>query len=201
MTGMGSVIALAIIAMGFIWQAFRHQQFQWLWSSVLIWIALGVIGKQALPYVLGVTQSSNLYFIPFSIAIGSIFYLMNQVHYQTETKLWVSKPHQTGLLLFALSNLCMHMAWLIQLALIWLDYPQGQLAYALPALLNFYPFSPEIWLIIQSITILIWYIHGIIRKTKHGISVSQLILGILLISVLQLMIWTRLGMHLVAKLF
>lgn len=185
------ILLLIAFAVWFIREAFQTGQFQWLWSSIILWLGIGIIGKQVLPGVLGVTQNSNLYFVPFCVFIGSIFYFINKTQNSSDAH---EKSEQNSgsfiLKLFAYSSLLMHLVWFGMLMMvIWQDDKStyGATAiYAIPSLLSLYPLSPVKWLGVQIIIMAIWYIESKWINQSNEISARTLCQATLLIALLQI---------------
>lgn len=157
-------------------QTMRKQQFQWLWFSVVVWLALGLFSAYILPNVMGITEMANLYLAHGYAFLGSIFFFLNAVERVPQpengerkfTK-WHSPKAGNWLTLFAVSGLVMHSAFIVLTILVWLQYPAGFTPILFARLWSLYMLNPLYWYAIQSLLmfLMVWHRTG----TREPISV------------------------------
>ena len=170
----------------FVFMAWRQHEWQWLSASVLLWLCLGLIGAQLMPYVWGVTHLSSFYTPYFYITVGSLFFFINH---------WHSVDHQgnkqaTGssfLALFAVTGLQSLLALLALLFCTYYLFNEGNRPYIVAALFQLY-FTPLVWIGMQIFMILLFYLHRVMvmKQPATYFSRCQLYLGVLLFTAFQL---------------
>ena len=118
--------AIGLMLGVFFWQTGRHQQFQWLWFTVVLWLVLGIFSARLLPNVLGITRMPNLFIVHFYMFMGSVFFFMNSSKRQPEKSdsarilTWQNPEAGSWLTTFAVSGAVMHAAFLSLCVLVWL---------------------------------------------------------------------------------
>ena len=70
--------AIGLMLGVFFWQTGRHQQFQWLWFTVVLWLVLGIFSARLLPNVLGITRMPNLFIVHFLYGYGQCIFFHKQ---------------------------------------------------------------------------------------------------------------------------
>lgn len=175
------LIALLIMAVWFIWQAFQHKQFQWLWFSVALWLVLGLFSARVMPHVLGITHTANAFLLPTYLFIGSIFFWLNTVERLPENpKYFQSRIHAPALTLFAISSLAIHLAFLVLVIAIGLLYPTGVSAYVAAFIVRLF-LDPINWLCLQVFLMALFAFHRrICHERVDTFSVVQIEMGFLM---------------------
>lgn len=173
----------------FLYGTFKAGLFQWLWGSVLLWLASGILMSTVLPGMAGITHATAFYIPQFYIAVASVFFFVHQWRRMPAKNMWETG---TGVFvsLFAVSGVLMHFAFFCLLGLVLLNYPGGISAYILPALLQMYVFEPLYWIGMQILIMLLFYIHRVLLEKHKGsfFSLGQLQGGFLLALVYQI-VW------------
>ena len=183
------VIGLMLSA--FFWQTGRHQQFQWLWFAVVLWLVLGIFSARLLPNVLGITRIPNLFIVHFYMFMGSVFFFMNSSKRQPEKSdsarilTWQNPEAGSWLTTFAVSGAVMHAAFLLLCVLVWLQYPRGYTAMLPAQLLKLYALDPVYWFSIQLLMMLLFAGHRLmLRQPVYVFSLGQIQGGFLLALIL-----------------
>ena len=174
----------------FIWQAYRDEQFQWLWGSVLLWIGLGTLGARLLPGVLGITHFATLYTPHIYIAIASVFYFANDWQRMPAQNIWYGRSNSVFISLFAVSGLLMLLSFCTLAGLTLLSYPNSLSAYILPALLQMYLLEPVLWIGMQAILMAVFFVHRVvIEKRPANVFSNKQLQGAFLITLLFQTVW------------
>ncbi len=138
-----TVVAVYLIL--FVGLCFYHQQFQWLWASVLLWLGFStIVGNLMLPNVFHFTQFNSMIFPYFYIGLGSLFYFTQ--HYAQHKDQQHSKNIGMYLPFLATSSLAMSASYLLLLGMFWMSYPQGSSSFFLFSQLQMYFLQPVYWI-------------------------------------------------------
>lgn len=179
-----------IVAVWFIYACYHRGQFNWLWFSVILWIAIGLFSAFIMPNVLGITHLINFYPLHTYLLMGSIFVWLNQISplpkQEHDKRIYWQARIGTGLTLFMLANLVLHIAFLIISFCIYYIYPNGISIYTPSILLQLYLLQPLTWWVMVLLIMLIFYLHRRIQKQSGDIfSLAQIKAGILLGVIIQ----------------
>ena len=185
-----SLCLLVAYVVLFIWQAYRNEQFQWLWGSVFLWIGFGTLGARLLPGILGITHLTTLYTPHVYIAIASVFYFANNWQRMPAPHIWYARCSSVFIGLFAVSGLLMLLSFCTLIGLTLLSYPNSLSAYILPALLQMYLFEPILWIGMQAILMVMFYVHRVvIEKRPANVFSNRQLQGAFLVTLLFQMVW------------
>ncbi len=185
-----SLWLLAAYVALFVWQAYRDEQFQWLWASVFLWIGFGVLGARLLPGILGITHLATLYTPHIYIAIASVFYFANDWQRMPAQNIWYARSNSVIISLFAVSGLLMLLSFCTLAGVVLLNYPNRLSAYILPALLQMYWFEPVLWMGMQAILMVMFFVHrAVIEKRPANVFSNKQLQGAFLITLLFQTVW------------
>ncbi|MCP1659731.1 hypothetical protein [Neisseria perflava] len=191
-----SVLAYGLFFLGLI---FRAGLFQWFWSSVILWLAVGWLGSKLLPGIWGITHIPPLFLPHAYLTVGSIFFFIDCWRKTPDGKFWQTDGKHPLLSLFAVSNLLMTLAFLFLAALVCYHFPNGKTAFVMPALLKMYALMPVYWFVLQFLLMAVFYVHRrvMMKQPVCLFSRKQLESGLLLAVIWQI----ALAVILMAEIF
>lgn len=186
---------LSVYIAVFLYATFKEGLFQWLWGGVLLWLGSGILMGMVMPGMAGITHTTALYMPQLYIAAASLFFFVHRWHRLPEKNMWEASAG-VFISLFAVSGALAHAAFLCLLGLVWLNYPDGLSAYVLPSLLQMYVLSPEYWMSMQLLMMLLFYLHRVLIEKQKGniFSLGQLQSGFLLALLCQV-VWVAASMQ------
>lgn len=171
--------AVAVMVCVFVWQTFRHGQFQWLWFSVALWLVSGWFSGSIMPRVLGITHLPNLFVVHLYIFGGSLFFWLNNIERQPEKRrYWQSRDGAVFLTLLCVSSLAIHLAFILFALLIAWVYPTGFSAFAAAVLWQLYFTDPINILVMHAFLMVVFYLNRYVQGQRGDVfGLPQLKLG------------------------
>ncbi len=167
------ILGSYIVLMGV--QCFRAKQLQYLWSAIILWFGIGLIGARLLPGIYSIYKPVGYYLSPLFFCIGSLFYFAYacRFHFNRQEIALESDQHIfLGALTFA--NFFVQCGFLLLTSVVWLFYPLRLQQYFLPDIFTQYTLQP-VWIIglMLTVTTIIVLHTRLNQRNTIKLSVSQ----------------------------
>ncbi|WP_274584406.1 hypothetical protein V9W64_01910 [Neisseria leonii] len=138
--------------------AWHGRQRRWLGGALLLWLLADTLAGRLVPSAPSLRRLILLYAPQFYIAAASVC-LLPQLR-RVENGMWRIGCGSGLLTLYAVSGWVSTSAALLLAALVWWQYPNGITPYAAAGLMQLYFFQPLYWLAMQSVLMLLFYVHA-----------------------------------------
>ena len=163
----------------FLMMVYQNRQFKWLVTAIGLWIVLRILGGVLVWYEAlweFFVRLSLMYLPYFYVVSSSLIVFICYWRRLPNSSFWHIKGGKPFFGLFVVSGMLMFMAYLVLLALVGWQFPEGLTPYVLPALLQMYMFDPVYWVCMQAVMMLVFYFHRVVigKQSANCFSGKQL---------------------------
>ena len=177
-----TTIIILVYAALFAYYVYQSGQSQWLLSSIALALGSTWLLASVLPGFAYHHATLFLHSLPLCMCLGSLFFFVNRWQYHQATKVFYAEPPCHPYLLYlAITGMTLHLAWLIPMAAVLWQYPEGLSLYLLLSLLQLYGLQPVYWILIQWSMMLVLAALGRLQaKSVHYVTIAQIQMSFLI---------------------
>lgn len=166
-----TLVVISLYLLIWVRVCFKHENIQWLSTSIILWLAFTLAAKQILPSIYYIGSLFSIYHVYLFIFLGSLPWCYHYLRFDPKTK--IISCVKTGCLqpAFILSNIVLHLSLLSVALLVWFFYPPHLKLTFLFSFLEQYFLLP-IWIIglHATLTLLIWLTAKLNKQVNFSIS-------------------------------